>query len=247
MKAMSFSVRRTEPVLVALVLAWAMAASACEASSLAVAKGPAADAAAPSVVQVSRTADFRGGAASDDARRVADWVVASADNVGSPFVIVDKIRAKVFVFDKDGRLLGSTLALLGRARGDDTVPGIGTRRLANIQPWERTTPAGRFVAQTGHDFHQDILWIDYENSISMHRVVKGDPGDNRLGRLATASPLDKRISYGCINVPVKFYDDVVLKAFTGARGVVYILPEIKAIEDVFPLVDVSAAHRGATR
>jgi hypothetical protein len=65
-------------------------------------------------------------------------------------------------------------------------------------------------------------------------VVAGNRGDHRLQRLATASPRDKRISYGCINVPVKFYETVVKPAFTGTSGVVYILPEIKPLAEVFP-------------
>ena len=85
------------------------------------------------------------------------------------------------------------------------------------------------------DLGQDILWIDYSAAISLHRVITGNPGDHRRQRLATASPLDKRISYGCINVPVKFYDDVVLKTFTGTSGIVYILPETKPLKAVFVL------------
>lgn len=170
--------------------------------------------------------------------------MASGDNHGLPIVIIDKIRAKVFVFDAGGQLRGAASALLGKARGDDSVPGIGNRKLSTIRPEERTTPAGRFVASLGHDFVQDILWIDYGASISLHRVIDGNPGDHRLQRLATTSPLDNRISYGCINVPVKFYEDVVVKTFTGTTGIVYILPEIKTIEDVFS-ISGGAADNGA--
>jgi hypothetical protein len=179
-------------------------------------------------------ANFLGETASEESRTVADRVVASGDNGGLPFVIVDKIMAKAFVFDSAGDFLGAAPVLLGMARGDDSVPGIGIRKLSAMLPEERTTPAGRFVASLGRDLKQDILWIDYKDSISMHRVITGNPGDHRLARLATASPLDNRISYGCINVPVKFYEQVVLKTFTGTSGIVYILPEIKTIQDAFP-------------
>lgn len=188
-------------------------------------------------------ANFLGQIVSKDARRVADWVVATGNNAGMPFAIIDKVEARVFVFDNAGRLHGATFALLGRARGDNSVPGIGSRKLSAIRPQDRTTPAGRFVASLGHDFKQDILWIDYRDSISMHRVITGDPGDHRLQRLATASPLDKRITYGCVNVPVKFYEDVVLKTFTGTNGVIYILPEIKTVEAVFAMSTVETAAR----
>ena len=182
-----------------------------------------------------RRANFLNTIPSSDARRVADWVVDSADNAGLPFVIIDKIRATVLVFDKQGKLRGATLALLGRARGDNSVPGIGRKKLSAILPNERTTPAGRFVASLGVDFEHDVLWIDYATSLSLHRVVTGNPGDHRLQRLATISTLDKRISYGCVNVPVNFYEDVVLTTFAHTSGIVYILPEVKTIQEVFAI------------
>lgn len=200
-------------------------------------------------------ADFQGETASDESRMVADWVMVSGDNRGMPFVIVDKVMAKAFIFDSTGRLLGAAPVLLGKAHGDDSVPGIGSRKLSAMLPEERTTPAGRFVASLGRDLKQDILWVDYKDSISMHRVIRGNPGDHRLERLATASPLDNRISYGCINVPVKFYEQVVVKAFTGTNGVVYILPEVRTIRDVFPMFvdangdtsnDAHQSHQGET-
>jgi hypothetical protein len=189
---------------------------------------------APSVTAQLAHADFRGETNSEETRTVSDWIVTFGDNGGLPFIIVDKVMAKAFVFDSAGRLLGAAPVLLGKARGDDTVPGIGSRKLSAILPEERTTPAGRFVASLGRDLKQDILWIDYKDSISLHRVIRGDPNDHRLERLATVSPLDNRISYGCINVPVKFYEQVVLKTFTGTSGIVYILPEVKTIRDTFP-------------
>jgi hypothetical protein len=162
-------------------------------------------------------------------------VVDSADNGSLPFLIVDKQDAKVYVFDVQGHLLGAAPALLGLAPGDDTVPGIGTRPLSKIRPEERTTPAGRFVASLGSDLGKlDVLWVDYDAAISLHRVVKGTPKEHRAERLATETPLDNRISFGCINVPVEFFDRIVHTAFTGTNGVVYILPEIKSMREVFP-------------
>jgi len=80
--------------------------------------------------------------------------------------------------------------------------------------------------------------IDYDGAVSMHRVVKGTLKDRRAERLATPTPLDNRISYGCINVPVKFFDNVVLPAFTGTNGIVYVLPETQSASKVFASYDV---------
>ena len=151
-----------------------------------------------------------------------------------PFVIVDKMDAKVFVFDADGRLRGAAPALLGLARGDDSIPDIGNQKLSDIRPEERTTPAGRFVASLGFNFHgKDILWVDYDGALSLHRVITSNPTERRLQRLATPTPLDNRISYGCINVPAEFYNNVVSPAFTGTYGIVYVLPETRSNSEIF--------------
>jgi hypothetical protein len=187
------------------------------------------------MVRPSKRASFQGAPAANDVRQAADWVVDSGDNRGLPFVIVEKKDAEVFVFDARGQILGAAPALVGLAPGDDSVPGIGDRPLADIRPEERTTPAGRFVASLGHDLGKlDVLWVDYANAISLHRVITTNPQERRLQRLATPTPLDNRISYGCINVPKTFFENVVRPAFTGTNGIVYLLPEIRSMRDVFP-------------
>lgn len=184
--------------------------------------------------QSLKQADFAQESASLDARQVATWVVTSGDNLHLPFVIVDKINAKVFVFHADGRLRGAAAALLGLAVGDDTVPGIGVRKLASILPSERTTPAGRFVASLDHNLTGGkILWVDYESAISLHPVITNNPKEKRAQRLATATPSDNRISYGCINVPFVFFKKVVQPAFIGSDGIVYVLPETRTIRETF--------------
>lgn len=165
----------------------------------------------------------------------ADWVLVSGDNRNLPFAIVDKDTAKVFVFAPEGRLLGSAPALLGFARGDDSVPGIGDRELNDIQPEERTTPAGRFVSAYGPAAGRDeVLWVDYATAISLHPVVTTKREERRAERLRSATPDDNRITYGCINVSAQFYRKVVRPTFHGTEGVFYVLPEERAMAEVFP-------------
>lgn len=130
-------------------------------------------------------------------------------------------------------------ALLGLARGDNSAPGIGQRKLSSIRPDERTTPASRFVASLGRDINgKEMLWVDYDTAISLHPVVKGTPVERRSQRLDSATPVDNRSSYGCINVPLKFYELLVSPAFTGTSGIVYILPETRTAQEVFGSYDV---------
>lgn len=165
------------------------------------------------------------------------WVESSRDNEGLPFIIVDKVAATIHVFDGKRRLIGSAPVLLGLERGDGSVPGIGSRPLKTILPHERTTPAGRFTASLGHDLVQDILWVDYESALSLHRIVKGGQTDKRFDRLASPTPLDNRISFGCINVAANFYDAVVAPAFKATVGIVYILPETEPLAILFAMAN----------
>lgn len=184
----------------------------------------AAEGAAP-----AKQVDFKRERASADVRQKADWVLASGDNGGLPFMLVDKTDARVFLFHANGQLRGAAPALVGLAVGDDSVPGIGQRSLASIRPEERTTPAGRFVANLDINVHgKPLLWVDYESSFSLHPVVTSKAEERRAQRLATPTPLDNRISYGCINVPVNFFKQVVGPAFKGTNGIVYVLPESRA-------------------
>lgn len=190
---------------------------------------------APAAAHATRHANDPGWIAPDAVKKMADWVFDSRDNRGLPFVIVDKAEAKVFVFDKSGRILGTAWALVGLARGDNNAPGIGTMSLAEITPDLRTTPAGRFVASLGHDLGKlDVLWVDYANAVSLHRVINTNPAERRLERIVSKAPADHRISYGCINVPAQFFDSVVEPTFKDTHGIVYILPEVKEMRAVFP-------------
>ncbi len=181
-----------------------------------------------------RRADFRQEASSPDARELAHWVVDSADNRNLPFIVIDKVQARVYAFDAQGRLRGATAALLGTAVGDDSVPGIGERKLSAVRPHERTTQAGRFVAYLDRDIKgEEVLWVDYDTALSLHRVVTTQVKDRRAQRLASPTPADNRITYGCINVSVEFYEDVVSPLFQRTQGIVYILPETRAARVVF--------------
>src|SRR5688500_3416579 len=180
--------------------------------------GPSAQASSP--LATAKMADLRGERASVEVRHIADWAVHSGDHEGLPFVVVDKRDSRVFVFDAQGRLRGSSAALVGSARGDESVPGIGTRKISSILPEERTTPAGRFSAVMGKGPKgEDILWVDYDSALALHRVVTNVPQERRLQRLQSEVPDDRRITYGCINVPVNFYDTVVRPMFSDTRGI----------------------------
>jgi hypothetical protein len=176
---------------------------------------------------------FKSESASRRTRDMADWVVLSRDNGNMPFAIIDKVNAKVYAFSANGELYGAAPVLLGLSKGDYSVPGIGDKPLSQIAPSERTTPAGRFVSRIGRNHKgKEILWLDYEQSLSLHPVVRGVPRDRRAERLASLTSDDNRISFGCINVPKPFFKDVIKGNFYETSSVVYILPETKQFSEL---------------
>jgi hypothetical protein len=185
--------------------------------------------------------------ASQSALAVIQAALRSGDHQNLPFVVVDKTHAQVLVFSGAGRWLGTAPALIGQARGDEPVPGLGDRPLSQIQPHERVTPAGRFVAELDRNAAgQTILWVDYEQAISLHPVRSLNPQERRLERLVSASLQDKRISYGCINVPTQFWHAVVLPAFRNSQGIVYVLPDTRPLDSVFAHL-MSTKEKAATK
>lgn len=175
-----------------------------------------------------------------EALQFASWVTASRDNQDRPFIVIDKVTAEVLVFDNKGVPQAITPALLGVAKGDDATPGVGDKELSEIGPAEKTTPAGRFLARIGPaKGDQTVLWVDFNTSVALHAVVTKNPKEHRLERLASPTPKDNRITFGCINVPAAFFTDVVRPNFADG-GMVYILPESRFLIEVFPAFDMFA-------
>jgi hypothetical protein len=183
---------------------------------------------------------------SDAAKRVAAWVAASHDNHALPWAIVDKPNAALFLFDPGGKPLGAVPVLIGIAPGDEASPGVGSKKLADLGPAEKTTPAGRFLAKFGIPVRGErVLWVDYATSVALHPIPT-DAGarEKRRERMLSPQSDDNRITFGCINVPKAFYGKVLSPLFRKKGGYVYVLPDTKPLEEVFPLLRAEAAMNG---
>ena len=165
---------------------------------------------------------------------LAGWVVATRDNQGYPFAVIDKAAAQVLVFDGDGRLRGAAPGLFGSAVGDHSAPGIAGLALGEIPGRDRTTPAGRFVGGYGPSIDAGrVLWVDHESAVSMHPTATGVPAERRPERLASPTPEDNRVTHGCINVAPDLYEGIVRPTFEQG-GVFYILPDTLSLAEAFP-------------
>ena len=115
-----------------------------------------------------------------------------------------------------------------------------------MRPHEKITSAGRFITEPGRNHQgEDIVWLDYDAALSMHRT-RHVPGESRTQRLLSPTVADNRISFGCVNIPASFYDRYVDPMFSRVAGVVYVLPETRPVERVFPFaVGLGRASGGA--
>jgi hypothetical protein len=178
--------------------------------------------------------------ASGDARYAVSWVLATHDNQGMPFVIVDKKHARIFIFENKGILLGTSPALLGLSPGDTDVSDIVHRQPAGLSTAERSTPSGRFFSEPGRNLSgESVVWLDYDARLALHRLRPAPAHERRAERLASTTPDDNRISLGCVIVPESFYETVISPAFGKSHGVVYVLPETRSVQHMF-----NALHAG---
>jgi hypothetical protein len=178
--------------------------------------------------------------ASSDAREAFRWVTSTQDNQGLPFVIVDKKGGRIFVFDAAGQLRGASPALMGLAPGDHAAPGIGQRSVASLRADERTTPAGRFLSEPGHNLQgEPIVWIDYAAKLAIHRLRPAPAAERRAERLTSATPDDNRISMGCVVVPVSFYETVIGPMLGKSHSVVYVLPDTQPVQGMLGALQLS--------
>lgn len=174
---------------------------------------------------------------SEAAGRVLAWIAAAHDNGSLPYIVIDKQSASLFLFSASGKFLGETPVLIGVGVGDDSSPGVGAKSLADIGPAERTTPAGRYVAKFGKAFGRTrVLWVDYANSVALHAVITTNKSEHRVQRLLSPEVDDNRVTFGCINVGTGFYTRRVRPLFQKSGGIVYILPDTRPLDDVFPRV-----------
>ncbi len=160
---------------------------------------------------------------SDQARFACEAML----NKGEPnLVIMDKNQGEL-ILTKNCKIVDKSPALYGKGKGESEIADPDT------------TPAGIF-----HMKEHDVDPRDYEGgkvlaflinrkaSYVIHPTYQHLPQQRRDQRLASPTPDDNAISFGCINIPTPFYKLTVsfLKANQteriGASGPVIELPKL---------------------
>lgn len=154
---------------------------------------------------------------------VVQNIVGRSDNQGKQFIVADKQAGTLTMYTASGQQITSTPALFGKTKGDSVS--------------SKNTPSGRFetkqanVSTEGYGGSAQVLTENGQNlqlggsSYAIHRVYTKYASENRQGRLDTPTATDNRISLGCINVPVDFYDTYLN---SDQDTVVYVMPETDA-------------------
>ena len=79
----------------------------------------------------------------------------------------------------------------------------------------------------------NVVWLNYAAAVELCSVEIIDPLQRRPERIATSKTSEKRLSNGCSNVPVAFFDAVATPALGHARGMLYGSPALTPSRQVF--------------
>src|SRR4051794_35106606 len=91
--------------------------------SIAFAAVPSAAARSPAKAASAASAESQTDTPSEGVAELTSWVVGSRDNGKLPFMVIDKVGARLFVFDAAGQQLGTAPVLIGITKGDESAPG----------------------------------------------------------------------------------------------------------------------------
>jgi hypothetical protein len=152
--------------------------------------------------------------ASPGVRQVAQWAVATQDHAGLPFIVVDKLEARIYAFDPQGRLRGNAPVMLEASPGDEaTAPA---------------TPAGRFVADTFASARAGaIVWVNADTQLALHVLPSAQSPARGLQR-----PAQSRVAEGSLHVASDFYREC-LEGLQSQPSIAYVLPETVPLDQMF--------------
>lgn len=215
---------------------------------------PAAARADFSPASAVRLADLPEGAAGQMTAAAQITYRAMADRAkaqGKGFIIADKPGGRIHVFASDGSLLASSPALYGKAAGD--VAGADVTPAGSFElEFGAYMKDGKPVADMGPvGYFKDRATGERVRSsygmVGVHRVVLSHPEQNRLGRLASESAADNKISSGCINTSeATFVGAIAPNVDELNGGLIFVLPEDPAnTAAMFPAEQMPAGQPSA--
>jgi len=178
-------------------------------------------------------AELGGVAASADVRMVSDWIMRKNKHKGRPFIVVDKKGGMLFAFEANGHLLAGSPGLFGAMHSDVLTTAQAAKSIDDVGESDKITPAGVFrgEAYKSPSYGNAVRFARYANSnLLIHRAFNSE----RMRLLKSPTLSDRRITYGCINVPPAFMDHVLVTHF-GGESTVFVLPENQSARSFFSI------------
>lgn len=186
---------------------------------------------------------------------VAQWASQTNQTKGKPSIIVDKANGVAYVMDANSKLIGASPVVTGLQAGRDSYrPGemAGVKGLDDFTPDKRLTAAGQAemtptvnAAEVEEGLYRSPVLLGYlisderigTNTIdAVHTPFSWD----RVTRLDSATADDNFASYGCVNIGIDFFKQVIEPTFITNKklgtttGTIFILPAAEPLEKYFP-------------
>lgn len=146
-----------------------------------------------------------------------------------PLIIADKASGTLSIYRPENKSIISNPALFGQEIEDNLSMSsfdIGTSR--------KVTPAGTFIAEKAYSskMHEPIIIFIHgkKQLLAIHPIYLGKPNERRIERIQSLSSEDNRISNGCINVLVDFFN--VLYSLPNKTPIVILSEADKLVVDV---------------
>jgi hypothetical protein len=143
----------------------------------------------------------------------------------STFILVDKARGKLFVFE-NGRPIFTSAALTGSSLADRLPYDALGKTIAEASDLRyRVTPAGRFTVSPGLDrTYGNTLDINEIHGRNWIIAIHLAPSQRREARLASTLDGDKHATEGCINVDANTMRALTRLLATRRSTPLYIIP-----------------------
>lgn len=152
--------------------------------------------------------------------------------INKDFLLVDKVEGRIYRISPVGEVIAEDTALVGQHRKDIAVKA---QYFENPDTGDKITPAGTFrIKKYLAERYGGIVLVFLEGpkyAAAVHRVFLGNPHERRAERLRSSRREDRRITNGCINVPVDFFNKWLEPLPDGT--LMFILPETVRDTDRF--------------
>lgn len=128
--------------------------------------------------------------------------------IDGDFLVIEKVESTIYRVNNDGSIEAQSNALVGKDIKD--VPNMDLY-YKNPRLGTRITPAGvfRIKRYTSPKYGRVIAFLEGPKATTaIHRVYLGNVHERRDERIRSGNASDRRITFGCVNVPEEFLDQI---------------------------------------